>query len=115
MRSISRWDNINDVFLKTQLEHDARGNLTADAPGRRDDAVRIRDGLPHLSREDHRAGQRPGVSLTLECGYDPRFGSRVAERDANGFTHIVALDGFGRAACRQGPVPAGCKQRDETA
>ena len=37
----------------------------------------------------------------------------MAERDANGFTHIVALDGFGRAACRQGPVPAGCKQRDE--
>ena len=29
VRSISRWDNINDVFLKTQLEHDARGNLTA--------------------------------------------------------------------------------------
>ena len=49
VRSISRWDNINDVFLKTQLEHDARGNLTAQTPGRRDDAVRIRDGLPHLS------------------------------------------------------------------
>lgn len=114
VRSISRWDNINDVFLKTQLEHDARGNLTAQTrPGGATTRFEYETVYHTYPAKIIAPANDQGVSLTLECGYDPRFGSRVAERDANGFTHIVALDGFGRAACRQGPVPAGCKQRDE--
>ncbi|AOJ04616.1 hypothetical protein WS70_22720 [Burkholderia mayonis] len=109
----SRWDDTNEVFLTTRLSYDARGNRIAETrPGGATSTIAFETVYHTYPATVTMPANAQGVSLAVHYGYDPRFGVRVAEQDANGFIHIVGLDGFGRQACRQGPVPEGCAQED---
>ncbi|VWD50127.1 Rhs1 protein [Burkholderia lata] len=111
--TLSRWDDTNEVFLTTRLAYDACGNRVAETrPGGATTTIEFEAAYHTYPATVIAPANERGVSLAVHHGYDPRFGVKVAERDENGFTHIVGLDSFGREACRQGPVPQDCAQRD---
>ena len=113
VRSISRWDNINDVFLKTQLEHDARGNLTAQT--RR--AARRRGSNTRRSTTPipRRSSRRPTTRGLADAGMRLRPAIRQQGGGAR-CQRLYAYRGPGWLWPRSLPPGAGaggCKQRDE--
>ncbi|WP_446901337.1 FG-GAP-like repeat-containing protein [Burkholderia sp. YIM B11467] len=109
----SHWDDTNEVFLTTRLGYDARGNrITETQPGGATTTTAFETVYHTYPATVTMPPNAQGVALVVHYGYDPRFGVRVAEQDENGFVHLVGLDGFGRHACRQGPVPEDSTQQD---
>lgn len=106
LASRARWDDFNNVYLATSYDYDDYGNCRSEtAPG---GFVTRRDYDPdyHVFPVSVTAPPNDkGVSLVTSHGYDPRFGVEVARREPNGSVFIRGLDGLGRKAIEQGPIP----------
>jgi RHS repeat-associated protein len=107
------WDSQNNVMLTTSFTYDVYGNKTSETrPGNFTTQYAFETSYNCYRESMISAANAQGVQLTTQYGYDPRFGQLVAQQNANGFTTIVALDGFGRKVVEQGPIPPGCTQTD---
>lgn len=106
--SQSQWDNSNNVFLTTSLTYDAYGNQkTKTVPGNYTTTYAYESTYNTYLMQTTFPANAQGAQLSVNYGYDPRFGTLAAQQDQNGFVTISAFDAFGRLAAQQGPVPAG--------
>ncbi|MEM7038960.1 MAG: hypothetical protein AAF570_18410, partial [Bacteroidota bacterium] len=104
----SAWDNAknNELWLTDKFTYDQLGNHLSHASpaGNRTRFVIEKDFHTYVDSTILPPDEK-GRSLTIQSGYDPRFGKKVAEQDQNGHTHISVLDNFGRKSAVQGPLP----------
>lgn len=100
------WDDVHGSYQTVTWEYDEFGNQTSEtSPG---GATTRYDYDPDYHTYKMRVTSPPndaGFIAVAEQGYDPRFGTLVASKDANGFTAVSALDAFGRKIAAQGPIP----------
>jgi RHS repeat-associated protein len=108
LASQGQWDDVHGAYLTIRYGYDAFGNKTVETkPG---DLTTSYEYDPTYHTYVMRTTTPPddkGTPLVTTCGYDPRFGIKVADGDANGIITVAQLDAFGRRALGQGPVPAG--------
>lgn len=107
-KSVNKWDDGNQSFLTHSYQYDAFGNCIAEThPGNRTYQYTYETAYHTYPDQTISPVNEQGQSLVSYVGYDPRFGTRIAELGANGFIAVTALDGFGRLVAKQGPVPDG--------
>ncbi len=106
LQSSSKWDNINTVYLVTSYDYDIFGNrILQTNPG---GAITRWAFDPDYNTYQMSMTSPPnaqGQSLVTQYGYDPRFGSQVAERDPSLQIMVSSLDQLGRKSSLQGPIP----------
>lgn len=108
LASKGMWDSGNNQFLTTSWTYDGFGNgLTETQPGNR--TLTLTYDAQYHTYLDTRTfpPNQSGVRLAEAYGFDPRFGAQVALRTLSGQVRTTCLDGFGRTAFLQGPVPPG--------
>ncbi|MBP2845902.1 VCBS repeat-containing protein [Dickeya oryzae] len=109
----AQWDNVNSCYLTISFTYDVFGNRISETqPGDYTTQYVFDSVYNCYPATITLPPNEQGVSLTSYQGFDPRFGIQVARQDANGFVHIIQLDGFGRKLCEQGPVPPNCTTQD---
>lgn len=110
LASQAQWDDVHGAFLTIGYRYDAYGNKTSEIkPG---GFTTTYDYEPDYHTYVMRTTTPPdaqGKALVTLGGYDPRFGTLVASRDANAVITVAGLDAFGRKELTQGPVPAGTR------
>lgn len=106
LESQSRWDNSNNCNLTIAYTYDTYGNQkTETRPGGFVTTYAYEPDYNTFLMQTTLPANQQGIQLSMEYGYDPRYGTEVAMRDANNFIFITGLDAFGRKAAKQGPVP----------
>lgn len=104
--SQGKWDNSNNCYLTTAYTYDAYGNRkTESQPGGLVTTNTYETDYNTFLMKTVLPPNQQGISLSMEYGYDPRYGTQVAMQDENNFIFITALDAFGRNAAQQGPLP----------
>jgi RHS repeat-associated protein len=100
------WDSVYSQYQNTSYTYDQYGNkITETLPGGAVTSFTYDPDYHTYLMTRTSPANNQGEQLVSSYGFDPRFGAKVATVTENGCVFISGLDGFGRTAAQQGPVP----------